>query len=45
MPDAFSVFASLRSSGHVVGGVTPAFLNAETLYQTVDLLEALKSSP
>ena len=45
MPDALSVFASLRSSSHVFGGLTPAFLNAWTLYQTVDLLAPLKKTP
>ena len=44
-PDAFSVPAALRRSGHVFGGVTPAFLNAVTLYQTVDLLAPLKTIP
>src|SRR5579862_3911763 len=38
------VFASLSSCENVVGGVTPAFLKVGTLYQTSDLLAALKGS-
>ena len=45
MPDAFSVDAAFSNCGHVFGGITPAFLNAWTLYQTVDLLLALKTRP
>ena len=45
VPDAFSVFAALSRSAHVFGGLTPAFLNALTLYQTVDLLAPLKKRP
>ena len=44
VPDALIVFASFRSCGHVFGGVTPAVLKAGTLYQTIDLLAALKTS-
>src|SRR5579862_906365 len=44
VPDALIVFASARSFENVFGGVTPAFLNAGTLYQTTDLLAALKTS-
>ena len=43
-PDALIVFAAVVSCGHVFGALTPAFLNAGTLYQTVDLLLALKTS-
>jgi hypothetical protein len=43
VPEAFSVLAAVRNSSHVFGGVTPAFLKASTLYQTVDLLAALKT--
>ena len=45
VPDARSVFAAARSCGHVFGGLTPAFLNDSTLYQTVDLLAPLKKRP
>ena len=44
VPDALIVFASARSCVHVFGGFTPAVLNAGTLYQTSDLLAALKTS-
>jgi hypothetical protein len=44
VPDAFSVFAAERSCAHVFGGLTPAVLKAGTLYQTTDLLAALKTS-
>ena len=44
VPDALSVFASERSCAHVFGGVTPAALKAGTLYQSSDLLAALKTS-
>ena len=44
-PEALSVLAAVANSGHVVGGLTPAVLNEWTLYQTVDLLLALKTSP
>ena len=40
-PEAFSVLASVRKSSHDAGASTPAFLNAETLNQTVDLLAPL----
>src|SRR5689334_2134064 len=43
-PDALIVCASLRSWANVFGGVTPAVLKAGTLYQTSDLLAALKTS-
>ena len=42
VPDALIVFASLSSCENVFGGFTPAFLKAGTLYQTSDLLAALK---
>ena len=45
VPDACSVLASFIRSVHVFGGVTPAFLNAATLYQMVDLLAPLKTMP
>ena len=44
-PEALMVLAADVSCGQVVGGFTPAFLKAWTLYQTVDLLLALKTSP
>src|SRR3954449_6073702 len=44
VPDAFSVFASVSICCHVFGGVTPALLNDGTLYQSTDLLAALKTS-
>src|SRR5258707_13939746 len=44
VPDASSVFAVERSCAHVLGGVAPAALNAGTLYQKSDLLDALKTS-
>ena len=44
-PDALTVFAADTSWGHVFGAFTPAFLKAWALYQTVDLLLALKTSP
>src|SRR5689334_11832539 len=44
VPDDFSVFASDVSCAHVFGALTPAALNAGTLYQTNDLLAALKTS-
>jgi hypothetical protein len=44
-PDALIVPAFFVNCVHVVGAVTPAALNAGTLYQTVDLLLALKTSP
>ena len=44
VPEALIVFAAARSCVHVVGGFTPAVLNAGTLYQTSDLLAALKTS-
>jgi len=43
VPDALIVLASESSCENVFGGVTPAFLNAGTLYQTSDLLAALKT--
>ena len=33
VPDALSVFAAAVSCAHVLGGFTPAVLNAGTLYQ------------
>ena len=45
VPEAFSVFAAARNCGHVDGGLTPALLNAATLYQTVDLLAPLIRRP
>jgi hypothetical protein len=44
-PDWLSVFASVRKSSQVSGASTPASANVLTLYQTVDLLAALKSKP
>src|SRR2546425_9238217 len=44
VPDAFSVFAAARSCVHVFGAVMPAVLNAGTLYQSSDLLDALNTS-
>src|SRR5262245_34103947 len=44
-PEAWIVFAAVVRSGHVFGAVTPASSKAWTLYQTVDLLLALKTSP
>src|ERR1700724_2372422 len=44
VPDALSVFASERSCANVFGALMPAFLNAGTLYQRRDLLDALKTS-
>ena len=45
MPDARSVLAAVSSSGQVFGGLTPAFLNAQVEYQTVDLFAPLKTMP
>jgi len=44
-PEALIVFATDTICGHVAGAFTPAFLNADALYQTVDLLLALKTRP
>ena len=44
MPDDFSVFAAAMSCAHVFGAWTPAALKAGTLYQSSDLLAALKTS-
>ena len=44
-PDAFNVLASLRNAGKVAAGLPPASLKSLMLYQTVDLLAALKTSP
>src|SRR5579862_1367462 len=44
VPEAFSVAAAFVSSAHVFGAVTPAFLNAGTLYQYSDLLAALNGT-
>src|SRR5438128_8364503 len=44
VPDAMIVLASLKSCVNVFGGWTPACLKAGTLYQTTDLLAALKTS-
>jgi hypothetical protein len=45
VPDALIVEATLRNCGHVDGALTPAVLKAWALYQTVDLLPALKTIP
>ena len=45
VPDARSVLAAVISWGQVFGGLTPAFLNAEVEYHTVDLLAPLKTMP
>ena len=45
VPEARSVFAAVTSCGHVFGDLTPAFLNAGVLYQTVDLFAPLKTRP
>ena len=45
MPAALSSFAPARKSSHVAGASRPASSNAATLYQTVDLLAALKRKP
>src|SRR3954463_12049456 len=42
VPEAFTVFASLISWPQVFGAETPAALKAGTLYQSSDLLLALK---
>src|SRR5579885_451502 len=44
VPDALIVCASFSSCENVFGGITPAVLKAGTLYQTSDLLAALKTS-
>ncbi len=44
VPLALIVFATVRSCENVFGGFTPAALKAGTLYQTTDLLAALKTS-
>src|ERR1043166_6953339 len=44
VPDACSVFAADVSCVHVFGAATPAVLKAGTLYQSSDLLDALKTS-
>src|SRR5919198_1461038 len=44
-PEARSVFPAARNFGHVFGALTPASLNALTLFQTVDLFDALKKMP
>ena len=44
-PDALSVPAAAVRSSQVAGGSTPASEKAVTLYQTVDLLAALKRRP
>ena len=44
-PEALIVLAAFVNCGHVAGAFTPAFLKAGTLYQTVDLLLALKTRP
>jgi hypothetical protein len=41
VPDSLSVFASPSICVQVCGGLTPAALRAGTLYQSVDLLDAL----
>ena len=45
VPDALTVDARLRNWFQVVAGFTPALLKAWTLYQTSDLLLALKTTP
>src|ERR1700759_1743997 len=44
VPDDFRIFAALSMFDHVFGALTPAALKAGTLYQTSDLLAALKTS-
>src|SRR4051794_26499698 len=44
VPDALIVLPAAMSCVHVFGALTPACLNAGTLYQTSDLLAALKTS-
>src|SRR5580658_56851 len=44
VPEASNVLATERSCAQVFGGFTPAALNAGTLYQSSDLLDALKTS-
>src|SRR5215212_11007730 len=44
-PEARSVFAAVRNCGNVAQPLTPAFLNALTLIQIVDLLAPLKKRP
>ena len=45
MPEALIVSAAARKSSHDSGGSTPASSKAATLYQTSDLLAALKRKP
>jgi alpha-glucoside transport system substrate-binding protein len=42
---ALKTMGSILTSSNMAGGFTPAFLNAATLYQTVDLLAPLISRP
>src|SRR5712672_2917183 len=44
VPDDLITFAAARSCANVFGALTPAALKAGTLYQTTDLLAALKTS-
>src|SRR5262252_398722 len=44
-PEDLIVAASFVRSGHVLGALTPASEKEWTLYQTVDLLLALKTRP
>src|SRR5436305_13487410 len=44
VPEDLIVFAAARSCANVFGALTPAALKAGTLYQTTDLLAALKTS-
>src|SRR5258708_33312687 len=44
-PEDLTTFAAERSCANVVGAFTPAVLKVGTLYQTTDLLAALKTSP
>src|SRR5438067_8739182 len=44
VPEDLIVFAAASSCANVFGGDTPAVLKAGTLYQTTDLLAALKTS-
>ena len=45
IPDERSVLPVTANFGQVLGAVTPASLNAFTLFQTVDLFDALKNTP
>ena len=45
MPEALRVLASERNCRQVRGAEIPAVLKAWTLYQTVDLFDALNTTP